>query len=448
MSGDQDLNLSLLDDLITRAKAAGADAADALIYDHTSLDVRWRLGAAEHVERSESGDVGLRVLVGQQIAMASSADRSTQGLIDLVDRAVAMAKVVPEDPNGGLADPDQLAIEHPDLDLFDPEEPASERLVAMARTCEEAAMAVSGVTNSEGASASWSQNHIALAGSNGFRGGYRSSGWGVSASVIAGEGTGMETDYDYSSAIYAGDLLSPEAVGRSAGERTVARLGGRKVETAKVPVVFDPRVSSTLVRSLASAINGSAIARGTSFLKDMMGEQVLPSGVHLIDDPGRLRGLRSKPFDGEGLPTTRREMVSDGVLQSWFLDLRTARQLGLKSTGHASRGTASPPSPSATNLYFPAGDISRDDLLKSVGTGFYVTQMMGHGLNLVTGDYSRGASGFWIENGEISYPVNEVTVAGNMKDMLLAMTLADDLKHKYGIDCATARVDGMTVAGI
>ncbi|NNG04268.1 MAG: TldD/PmbA family protein [Inquilinus sp.] len=439
--------LTLLGDLIAKAKAAGADAADAVAFEATSLSLSQRLGKPEMLERSEEGDLGLRVFVGKRMAIASSSDRRPEALAELVERAVAMARLVPEDPYCGLAEPEELAHDWPDLDLCDPEEPSAEGLMALAGTAEESALAVKGVTNSEGAQAGWSRTEIALAASNGFAGSYALTGSSLAASVVAGEGTGMETDYDYTSAVYAADMADAAEIGRSAGDRAVARLGGRKVASARVPVVFDPRVANGFLRHLVGAISGPSIARGTSFLKESLDKPVFAPGIVVVDDPHIVRGRRSKPFDGEGVANARRELIADGVLTTWLLDLRSARQLGLKSTGHASRGVGSPPGPAPTNLYLAAGTVSRDALIGDIDQGFYVTQMMGSGANPVTGDYSRGASGFWIENGRTAYPVNEVTVAGNLKDMFKAMTPADDLVFRYGTDSPTLRIDGMTVAG-
>jgi PmbA protein len=407
-------NLDLLADLIAKAKRAGADAADAVLFEGASISHARRLGKTEKLERSESYDLGLRVFLGKRQAIVSSNDRSKEALEGLVERALAMAKVVPEDPFCGLAEPGQIARSWPTLDMLDPEEPSAETLIARAAACEDAAMAVKGVTNSEGAEASWSRSSVALAASNGFAGTYGGSGHGVSAAVLAGSGTGMERDYDFSSAVFGADLQDPAAVGRSAGERAVRRLGGRKVATKQVPVVYDPRVARGLVGHLIGAISGPSIARGTSFLKDKLGQRIFPAGVSIVEDPHRRRGLRSKPFDAEGLANRRRNLVEDGVLTTWLLDLRSARQLKLAPTGHAARGTSSPPGPAVTNLWLEKGKASRADLLAAIDEGFYVTELMGMGINGVTGDYSRGAAGFWIEKGELAFPVSEVTVAGNL----------------------------------
>jgi PmbA protein len=440
--------LDLVADLVAKAKAAGADAADALIVESAALSLAQRLGKPDKLERAESSDLGLRVLIGRRQAVVSSTDTSPTALAELVERAVAMARNVPEDPHCGLADKAEIARGIPTLDMFDATEPSPEAIKEQARACEEAALAVAGVTNSEGAEAGWSRSTVTLYASNGFAGAYALSRHSVSVSVIAGEGTGMESDYDYATSVYAADLDDPAAVGARAGERAVARLKPRKAATAKVPVIYDPRVSNSLVSHLAGAIGGSAIARGTSFLKDKLGSRILPQGVMVVDDPHRRRGLRSKPFDGEGLANRPRNIVEDGVLTTWILDLRSARQLGLKSTGHAARGTSSPPSPAPTNLYLTPGEMAPEELIAGVKTGFYVTHLMGFGINGTTGDYSRGAAGFWIENGALAYPVSEVTVAGNLIDMYLNLTPANDLEFRYGTDAPTIRVDGMTVAGV
>jgi len=440
--------LELLTDLIAKAKRAGADAADAVLADGASLSVSYRLGKPENVERAEGGDLGLRVLIGKRQAMVSSSDRGKLALDELVERVIAMARTVPEDPHCGLADPDQLVTQIPELDICDPAEPEPQTLVDWAQRAEDSARAVPGVTNSGGAEAGWGRSRIAVAASNGFANAYWVSHSSISASVIAGESaTGMERDYDFSSAVYFSDLTQPEDVGHSAGHRAVRRLGARKVKTAQVPVVLDPRVSNGLVGHLSGAINGGSITRGTSFLKDSLGKQIFKAGINIIDDPHRPRGLRSKPCDGEGLANRRRAIIEDGVLTTWLLDLRSARQLGLASTGHASRGTGGPPSPSATNLWLEPGVVTVAEMISDIRQGFYITELFGQGVNGVTGDYSRGAAGFWIEGGEIAYAVNEVTVAGNLKDMFLNLTPASDLTFRFGVDAPTLRIDGMTVAG-
>ncbi|MGE0724532.1 MAG: TldD/PmbA family protein [Alphaproteobacteria bacterium] len=439
--------LNLLDDLVKRARVAGADAADAVLVLGTSISHAQRLGRTEKLERAEGHDIGLRVLVGRRQAVVSSSDLGRAALDALVERGVAMARIVPEDPFCGLADPDAIAREWPDVDSVDPTEPAAETLIDWAKRAEDAARGVSGVTNSEGAEASWSRRRMALVASNGFAGENQGSGWSVAVSVLAGEGTAMERDDDFSAAVYASDLRSPEEVGRSAGERAVRRLKPRKAETTRAAVVFDPRVASGLLGHFANAINGVSIARGTSFLKDRMGEPVFGPAVSVIDDPLRRRGLRSRPFDGEGIAASRRALVEGGVLRSWVLDLRTARQLNLATTGHGARGTGGPPAPSTSNLYVEAGTDTPAALMKRAGRGLYVTDLMGFGVSMVTGDYSRGAAGFWFEDGVLGAPVSEVTIAANLKDMFRTLVPANDLEFRYGTNAPTVLVPEMTIAG-
>ncbi len=446
MSGDDRLNL--LDDLIKRARAAGADDADAVFVEGISLSLACRLGKTEHLERSEGSDLGLRVFKGKRQAIVSSSDVSVGALDALVERAVAMARTVPEDPFCGIADADQIMTSTQiDLDTVEPGEPTAEVLKERSLEAEDAARAVAGITNSEGAQASWSKSSVALMASNGFAGVRAGTRSGFSVSVLAGEGTEMERDYEYASAIFSSDLPSPAELGLQAGERTIARLNPRKIESAQVPVLFDPRVSGSILGHLSGAINGSSIARGVSFLKDRMGELVFPADVTVIDDPLRKRGLRSKAFDGEGLPTRERKIIETGVLTSWTMDLRSARQLGLESTASASRGTSSPPGPGQTNFYMAAGDLSPEELMADIDEGLYVSEMIGHGVNYVTGDYSRGATGFWIRNGQIAFPVSEITIAGNLNDMFANLSAANDLEFRHGTDAPTLRIEGMTVAG-
>ncbi len=346
-----------------------------------------------------------------------------------------------------MADRARLARNIPDLDLLDPELPSVTVLEERAKRAEAAGLAVKGVTKSGGASATAGMGGMVLVTSDGFCGAYLNSAHGVSMTAIAGEGTMMERDYDYASALHGSDLEPPEKVGRVAGERTVERLNPRKVETRRVPVVFDRRVAGTLLGHLAGAINGAAVARKTSFLKDRLGDRLFKPGIGVVDDPLRRRGLRSRPFDAEGIATDRLALVDDGVLMSWLLDSATARELGLASTGHAQRGVSSTPSPGSSNLHLRPGGASPEALMADIGEGFYVTDLIGMGVNQVTGDYSRGASGFWIENGRKSFPVSEVTIAGNLADMFRELTPADDLEFRYGINAPTARVEGLTVAG-
>jgi len=433
--------------LVKAALARGADAADAVALRGMSLAIEVRDGAVEESERAEGDDLGLRVLVGKRQAVVSTNDMASDGSAALAERAVAMARAAPEDKFAGLADAALLAHDFPDLDLIDPELPTITELEVMARAAEVAGLAVKGVAKSGGASASAGIGGMVLVTSHGFRGAYLGSRHGLSMTAIAGEGTGMERDYDYSSVLHAADLESPEKIGRTAGERALERLNPRKVSTRKVPVVFDRRVSGSLVSHLASAANGASVARKTSFLRDKMGEKLFADGIRIIDDPLRKRGLRSHPFDGEGVAGRKLALVDDGVLRSWILDCATARELGLATTGHAQRGVSSVPSPGASNLHLEAGRLSPEALIADIKDGFYVTDLIGMGANMVTGDYSRGASGFWIENGKRTFAVSEVTIAGHLLDIFRTLTPANDLEFRYGTNAPTVRLEGLTVAG-
>ena len=443
---DQSALTDLAERLVAAAGRAGADAADALAVRSISLAVEVREGAVEESERSEGDDVGLRAFVGRRQAVVSTNDVNAN-VAELAQRAVAMAKAAPEDPFAGLADPARLARDVPDLDLLDPDLPTVALLEERAQRAERAGLAVKGVTKSGGASASAGIGGMVLVTSHGFRGAYLSSGQSVSMTAIAGEGTAMERDYDYSSTLHGADLDPPEKVGRTAGERTVERLNPRKVKSKRVPVVFDRRIAGSLVSHLASAINGAAVARKTSFLKDRLGQRLFRPGIHVLDDPLRRRGLRSRPFDAEGVATRRLAVVEDGVLASWILDSATARELGFASTGHAQRGVSSTPAPGPSNLHLAAGSDTPEALMADLAEGFYVTDLIGVGVNQVTGDYSRGASGFWIENGKRSYPVSEVTIAGNLIEMFQTLLPANDLEFRFGTNAPSVRVEGLTVAG-
>jgi PmbA protein len=443
---DQSALTDLAERLVAAARRAGADAADALAVRSVSLAVEVREGAVEESERSEGDDVGLRAFVGRRQAVVSTNDVNAD-VAELAERAVAMAKAAPEDPFAGLADPARLARDVPDLDLLDPDLPTVALLEERAQRAERAGLAVKGVTKSGGASASAGIGGMVLVTSHGFRGAYLSSGQSVSMTAIAGEGTAMERDYDYSSALHGIDLDPPEKVGRTAGERTVERLNPRKVKSKRAPVVFDRRVAGSLVSHLAGAINGAAVARKTSFLKDRLGQRLFQTGIDVLDDPLRRRGLRSRPFDAEGVAARRLAIVEDGVLASWFLDSATARELGFASTGHAQRGVSSTPAPGPSNLHLAAGSDTPEALMADIAEGFYVTDLIGVGVNQVTGDYSRGASGFWIENGKRSYPVSEVTIAGNLIDMFQTLLPANDLEFRFGTNAPSVRVEGLTVAG-
>jgi PmbA protein len=444
---DQSDLATLAERLLTAARRAGADQADALAVRSVSLSVDVRDGAVEESQRSEGDDLGLRVIVGRRQAVVSTNDLKGNGFNVLAERAVAMARAAPEDRFAGLADRAQLAGKLPALDLIDPDMPDVGLLETRARAAEDAGLAVAGVTKSGGASASAGIGGMVLVTSHGFHGATIASRHGIAMTAIAGNGTGMERDYDFSSALHAVDLDSAEDIGRRAGERAVKRLNPRKVATRRVPVVFDSRISGSLVGHLASAANGAAIARKTSFLREKLGEKVFAAGIDIVDDPLRPRGLRSRPFDAEGIAGRPRKLVEGGVLKTWLLDCATARELDLETTGHAQRGVSSTPSPGASNLHLAPGNKTPDQLIADIEDGFYVTDMIGMGVNLVTGDYSRGASGFWIEHGVCTYPVSEVTIAGHLAEMFASLAPANDLVFRYGTNAPTVRVEGMTVAG-
>jgi PmbA protein len=432
---------------LARAKHFGASAADALVIDGRSLEVAVRDGAIENLEQSEAIEVGLRVFVGQASAAIATSKIDAAGIDRIAEQAVAMAKAAPPDPYAGIASPDQIAHDWVMPDIAGATLLDVAQLRDMALAAEKSALAVKGVSKSGGAGASSSDRSVALAASNGFSGTYRRTGLSLSATAIAGDGTAMERDYDYSSVIHREDLREPADIGSEAGRRVVRRLNPRKVKSQAVPVIYDSRIASSLVGHFLSAIMGSAIARGTSFLREKLGEQVFADGIHIIDDPLRRRGLASKPFDAEGIATKALPLIEAGVLKSWILDLGSARQLGLQTTGHAARGLAGPPGPSSSNVTLSPGSLSLDDMIKSIGTGFYVTELIGHGPNIVTGDYSRGASGYWIENGEITYPVSEVTLAGKLADMFRNLTPANDLAYRGSINAPSCRLEGMTLGG-
>lgn len=430
--------------LVEAARRAGADQADAVAVRGVSLSVGVRLGAVEDSERSEGDDFGLRVFVGRRHATVTANAFSDPAR--LAERAVAMAKVAPEDPWADLIEERRLAREIADLDLVDPSTPTAAELTERALACEDAARAVAGVTNSGGASASWSLGGLALATSHGFSGAWLRTGHSLSVSALAGTGTGMQRDWDASSKIFGADLDAAELIGRRAGERAVARLAPRKVDSGRATVIWEPRAATGLVGHFVSAINGAAVARKTSFLKDRLGEQVFAAGVTIVDDPSRRRGLSSRPFDGEGVAGAPLNLVENGVLATWILDGASARELGLSSNGRATRGVGSP-SPGSTNVTLQAGTKSREELIRSIDRGLLVTDMIGSGVNGITGDYSRGASGFWIENGELTYPVSEVTVAGNLVDMFARMVPANDIEYRSAYVAPTVAIEGLTVAG-
>lgn len=434
--------------LLEAAKRYGATSADAVASASSSEAVSVRLGQLEDVERSESEEIGLRVFVGQQSASISTSDFSAAAFEELAERAVAMASAAPEDPYSGIAPADLLAKgKLPLLDLEDMAEPDPQSLRSMADETEDAARAVVGVTNSEGGSASFGRSVAALVTSNGFIGGYGATSHSLSASVIAGEGGNMQRDYAYRTMRHAADLPPAAEIGRRAGDRAVARLNPTGITSGPMPIVFDPRVGNSLIGHLLGAISGTAIARRSSFLLDRLDEDIFANGIRIMDNPHLPRGLRSRPFDGEGLPTAPRALAENGKLTGWLTNLSAARQLDITPTGHAARGGSGAPGVSASNVHVEAGIVSRAELIADIADGVLVTELSGQGVNAVTGDYSRGASGFRIVNGEVAGPVAEFTIAGNLLSMMAAMVPADDLELRRGIDVPTLRIDGMIVAG-
>jgi PmbA protein len=440
---------NLLNDVVAAALAAGADAAEAVGAERRALSITVRLGELEEVEREESRDLGLRVFVGGRQASVSGSDVSAQARAKLVERCVAMARLAPEDPYAGLADPERLARGPlPDLDLYDPAEPAPEALEARARTAEDAARAVPKVTNSDGASASWSASQWRMVTSAGFSGLHRASAFSLGASAIAGDEAGMETGYEGRSKRWQADLPEPELIGAEAGRRAAERLGARKIASTTAPVIFEYRLAASLLSPLIGAISGPSIARGTSFLKDKLGQPVFAKGIAVTDEPHRLRGLGSSPFDDEGVANRALSLIDDGVLTTWLLNTSSARQLGLTTTGHASRGLAGPPGVGPSNLTLQPGTRSQAELMRDAGAGLLVTSMFGPSLNGNTGDWSVGCSGFWFENGEVAYPVNEITVAGNLIDIYGRLVPGSDLEIRGSTNAPSILVDALAIAGL
>lgn len=436
------------ENLVAAARRAGADAADALYICTAATQVSVRLGALEDVERSEGEEIGLRVFAGRRSATISASDMNPATLDTLVERCLAMAREAPEDPYAGLAPEDRLLRKRPPaLDLTDDEEPDPATLRERALAAEDAARSVPGITNSEGAAASAGRSQIALATSHGFAGSYAATSHSTYASVLAGEGASMQRDHASHSVRHLCDLDRAEEIGLRAGQRAVARLNPLKLESGTMPVIFDPRIGSSLIGHLIGAITGPAIARRASFLLDRKGEQIFAPGITVRDDPLRPRGLRSRPFDSEGLPTKPSALIDGGVLTGWLMDSASARQLGLEPTGHASRGTGGSPGATASNVHLEPGPLSPGELMADVRRGIYVTELIGMGVNGITGDYSRGATGFLIENGAVIRAVSEITIAGNLREMFRNLVPANDLQFRYAINVPTLRVDGMTIAG-
>jgi len=436
--------------LLAAAVRAGADAADAIAVDGTSVSIGVLNGRLEQAERAEGIEIGLRVMIGHRQACVSASDIKPETMTEMAERAVSMARLAPVDPTIGLALAAQLATNRDatSLDMDDPApEPTPKALEDAALRAEAAALAVSGISQVQSANAAYGRRQVHLAATNGFSGGYARTDTYLSCVAITGSGTGMERDYFGDGRNHAADLISPEDIGRIAAERTIARAGARKPKTGAFPVIYDERIAAGLIGHLLSASNGTAIARGASWLRDALGEQVLPKGLSIIEDPHRPRTSASRPFDAEGLPTARRQIVADGILTGWTLDLATARQLGMTSTANAARGTSAPPSPSVGNIALTQGDLSLEELMAQMGTGLLITSMIGSSINANTGDYSRGASGFWVENGQIAYPVNGCTVAGNLRDMLKTIVPANDARPHLSRVVPSLLVEGLMLAG-
>jgi PmbA protein len=438
----------LLNDVVAAALKAGADAAEAVVSERRSLSVTVRLGDLEEVEREESRDLGLRVFVGRQQATVSASDVSPATRARLVERAVAMARLAPEDPYAGLAPEELLSRAAPrELDLFDPSEPTPAQLEAWALEGEATARAVEGVSNSEGGSASWTMGRWGYLTSHGFEGAHLGSVSSLSVGVIASDEGGMERGGEGRSARWAADLPTPEQIGRTAGERAVKRLGARKIDSCTAPVIFENRVAGSLLSGFIGAISGPSVARGVSFLKDRLGDQIFPKGFEIVDDPFRPRGLGSAPFDDEGVVVERRLLVEDGAAVTWLMNCSAARQLGLVSTGHASRGLAGPPGVSTHNLHVGPGDRDLAGLMGDAGAGLLITSMFSPSLNSNNGDWSAGVSGFWFEGGEIAYPVTEITVAGNLLDLYARVVPGSDLEFRSSANSPSLLVDAVAIAG-
>ena len=437
--------------LIDTALSNGATAADCVLSRSRGLSLTRRLGKDETIERYEDFDTGLRVFVGNKIASVSTNDNSETAIRDVAKRAVDMAKIAPQDDFSLIASQETLndfPIQNSiSVDSYDEVEPNIDIIRDRAKEVEDSALSVKGITNSDGADASWGEGETLLMTSNGFFGSSKKSNHSVSVVVIAEKDGKMERDYDYSSKVFGKDLRNSNHIGIEAAKKTLARIGATKPLTGKYPVIFDPRVSRSIAGHFASALNGYAIARKTSFLKDMLNKQIANPAINIIDDPFLKRGLGSRLFDAEGLGSRKYTLIKDGVLEQWLLDLSSAKQLNLKPLGNAKRGISGPPSPGTSNFMISPGDVTPDNLIKNVSEGFFVTDMIGSSVSMITGDYSRGASGFWIKNGELSIPITEATIAGNLKEMFMTLQPANDIDHSHSINSPTLLIEGMTIAG-
>ena len=436
-----------VDFLIKKSKKTGADSVDVVYIENTNIDVGCRLKKIEKLERSESNDLGLRFIKNKKQVIVSSNDLRKKSLEELVLKASTMVKAVPKDPYCSIATKKEIIQKVPNLKIFDNKEPSIKSLKDKVFEAEKAGLNIKGVTNSEGAEIAWNKSKIHLFNSNGLNVSYQSSSYSIYAVLIAGRGTSMEREYEFATSIFEKDLTNASLVGKKAGQLAVKKLNPKKIKTSKIPVIFSPRVANSFLRHLSASINGNSITRGTSFLKKKLNKKIFSSDINIIDDPLKKRGLQSKPFDGEGLETKKTQIIKNGELKTWFLDLATAHQLKLKSTAHASRNISSPPTPNPTNLYFEPGNISPKNLIGNIKKGIYVTELMGSSVNLINGDYSRGGSGFWIDNGQITYPVNEITIADNLNEMFRKIILANDLEFKQGLNSPTMLIENMIVAG-
>ncbi len=441
-------NLNISNCILDYANKAGADSADTYIIEASSLNASVRLGKLQTIERSHSIDIGLRVFLGKKHSTVTITDTNTSQIKAITEKAVQMAKIVPEDEFCGLPDENLTEKNTINMNLYDEKMLSSEKLIEEAKNAESYAIDNKDITNSEGAQRSYNNAQITLASSEGFLKKYKRSSHSLAVTVLAGSGTSMERDYDYSVSTHASNLKTPKEIGTESARRAIERLNPRKIKSGNFDIIFDPRVGGGLLTLLGGAISGNSIARKTSFLKNKLGKKIFNESISIIDDPHRLSGHRSRPFDGEGVKTKKLDIVTEGVLNNWLLDCRSARQLGLKNTGNAGRGTSGPPAPSPSNIYINNGNINTNDMISSVNKGIYVTDMMGMSFNPVTGDYSRGAAGFLINNGKIQHSVSEITIAGNMLDMFKTLTPGNDLQFVTGVDTPTLLIHNMTVAGL
>lgn len=436
-----------LEALLGLAKTYGASGADCIAAHGRSLSIGVREGKLEDVDNSEGKDIGLRVFVGKRQACVSSSDLSNSSLAKLAERAVAMAKLAPEDPYCGLADADKLATQTIDLDVFDQTHMNATALFDRAKQLEQAALSGENIRQAEGANAHAVSSAMYFMTSDGFAQGWRSTQHGLSVSAIASTGDAMERDYDYAGTRHFTDLPSPEHIGEKAARRASARLGAKQMSSGTMPVLFERRVAPEIISAFISAVSGPSIARGVSYLKDKMNEPVFGGHINITDDPLRPRGLGSHPWDGEGVTGKSLELIKNGVLQSWLLNTSVARQLDLQTTGHASRGMSAPPGVAASNTNLHAGDQSPKELIKNIDKGLQITEMFGPSINPNTGDFSVGVAGFAIENGETTHPVNEVTIAGNLLDMFKILVPANDLVFDQPLCAPSLLIDNMVIAG-